>query len=108
MNLHRPYSHKAIEWINEDGERQCLRCERGLTGIGPHLRHVDEAVPTVEYTPEEAAAVRAAVDVVEQALADMWTDRCTDLDRAQVAVEALRLRGMVAVKYKRRRSSSAA
>lgn len=108
MNMHRPYSHQPVEWINEDGLRECRRCPRSITGWGSSLRHTDEAVRPMELDPADATAVNCAVEVVEQALADMWTDRVTDRDRAQVAVEALHRRGLVVAKRKRRRSSSAA
>lgn len=109
MNMHRPYSHRPVDWINEDGERQCLRCERKLTGSGASLRHVDEAVPPAVLNPDEAHIVQRAVEIVEQALAEMWTDQlCTDRDRAQVAVQALLRRGLVGVTRKRRRASTTA
>lgn len=108
MNMTRPYSHPPIDWTNEDGQRECRSCGRLLTGWGNSLRHIDEAVRPVLLDPADAAAIREAVDVVEQALANMWTNRCTDLDRAQVAVTALHERGMVNTRPRRRRSSSAA
>lgn len=108
MNMHQPYSHIPVEWTNEDGGRECLRCGRALTGLPPEVRHTDEVVRPMKLDPAEAAAVRNTVEMVAQALAGMPTDRCTDLDRAQVAVEAMHRRGLVALPKRRRRSPSAA
>lgn len=104
----RPYDHPPVDWTNEDGQRQCRRCERLLTGWGDSLRHEDEAVRPVALDPADAPAVQAAVEIGEQALAAMWTDRCTDLDRAQVVVEALHRHGLVVTRPGRRRRSPSA
>ena len=108
MNMQQTYSHQPVEWTNETGQRECLRCGRLLTGWGASFRHVDEAVRPMDLEPADAPAVRDMIDLVEQALADMWTERCNDRDRAHVAVAALHRRGLVVTRQKRRRSPSAA
>lgn len=107
MNLHQPYSHQPVEWISEFGERECQRCPRPLAPVGAGLRHADEAFHPVRLSTTEAAAVRITMDVIERALADMPTDRCSDRDRAYVAAKALHQRGLIAAKTRRRRTSSA-
>lgn len=108
MNMERPYSHPPKEVTNEDGLAECLLCTRPLTGWGQTRRHLDEAVRPMEMSPAEAAALREAKRVMTEALECMWTDRCTDQDRAEVGVAALHRRGLVNVRQSRRRSSSAA
>ena len=107
MNMLRPYSHTPVAVINEDGQRECLRCPRPLTPIGATLRHADEAVP-MRLSAADVAALRTATDVIERALADMPTDRCTDRDRAHVAAEALHRRGFIVTRPRHHRPSSAA
>jgi hypothetical protein len=93
MNVVKPYDHQAVEWRNEDGYRECLRCPTPITGIGPTLRHVNEAVRPAAIDPADRAAVDACVELGTQALADMWTNRVTDRDRARVVVERLHAAG---------------
>ncbi|MFB9880958.1 hypothetical protein ACFFMN_23650 [Planobispora siamensis] len=91
MNVTKPYSHQAIEWINDlTGQRECRVCPRPITGWGPTLRHHDEAVRQATIDPALTDAAEDAVLVVTRALESMWTDtRANDHDRARVAVQAL-------------------
>lgn len=89
----KPYDHQAVEWRNEDGYRECLKCPTLITGIGPTLRHIDEAVRPADIDPADRDAIDACINLGAQALQDMWTDRVTDLDRARVVVERLHAAG---------------
>lgn len=101
--MRKPYDHQAVEWINEDGGRECLACPTQITGWGETLRHIDEAIRPTAITPADKAAVDAYVDLGARALAEMWTDvHCTDLDRALVVVRALYQAGGLNTKKRRR------
>lgn len=109
MNMLQPYSHPPAPWINEDGQLECRSCPRPLVGGGSSpLRHADEIIEPMRLDPAEAKAVRSAMEVIERALAEMWTDRCTDADRARVAAEALHRHGMVATRRPRARTRATA
>lgn len=99
----KTYDHQAVEWINEEGQRECRRCPRLLTGVGGTLRHVDEAIPPGQFDPENAELVKRAAEVIEQALATMLTDRVNDRDRAEVSVQALHRHGLLVSGSPRRR-----
>jgi hypothetical protein len=83
----KPYDHQAIEWT-EDGQRECRRCGTPITGWGPALRHLGEAVRPATIPSTDKDAIHRLTELGARALADMWTDRCTDRDRARVIVEA--------------------
>jgi hypothetical protein len=100
----KPYDHQAIEW-HEDGQRECRRCGTPITGWGPALRHRGEAVRPAVIPPADKAAVHELTELGARALADMWTDRCTDTDRARVIVEAFYRAG--ALNTRRRARASA-
>ncbi|MFF4777616.1 hypothetical protein ACFY05_32795 [Microtetraspora fusca] len=111
MDMMQPYSHRVIPWHNDEtGRLECRTCPRPIVGIGPTLRHHDEAVR--HHTPDQgmAAAVTDATHLGAQALEAMWTDRCSDLDRARVVVEALEAAGALRPRntWKRRRHLRAA
>lgn len=103
MNMLEPYSHLAVEWVNDlTGQRECRRCPRPITGIGDTLRHADEAIRPETIDPKDVTVVREFMHTVTQALSDMWTDRCSDEDRARVAVQALYRAGALNTKRRRR------
>jgi len=101
--MYRPYDHRAKEFITENYRRECLICGRPVTGAGPTLRHADEAVRPAVIPAKDAAVVAAAAEIIEQALAAMVTDRCTDTDRGRVAAEALYYAGALTGGRGRRR-----
>lgn len=96
MSMVRPYDHAAVEWINEDGVRECLRCPTRITGFGPTLRHWDEAFrPDAELTAADRALLEAVAEVGARALEAMPTDRVTDYDRAWLMAQEMWRAGMV-------------
>lgn len=106
MDLTQRYSHRAVEWRNEDGQRECLKCPRPITGAGAMLRHTDEAIrPEVVADQEDLAEF---TEIGATALGEMWTDALADdLDRARVVVEALHRCGALTLKRRRRKSAAA-
>jgi hypothetical protein len=97
MNMNRAYSHQAVEWVSEDGRRECRICPRPLIGIGPTLRHHDEAVRHRQPDPAMADAVADAVIIAARALETMLTEaRANDLDRARAVIDALEEAGALA------------
>lgn len=98
----KPYDHQAVEWINEDGHRECRICPTPITGWGDTLRHVNEAVRPAAINPDDKAAVDTFTDLGARALEAMWTDRVTDRDRARVVVEELLRAGALNTRAARR------
>lgn len=97
MNVNTPYSHKVVPVTDEVTRRlECRVCPRPVVGEGNTLRHYDEAVQPVIPDPAMADARRDAVELIFRALEGMWTDRVSDLDRAEVAVRALEEAGALA------------
>lgn len=89
----KPYDHQVVRWRNEDGYWECRKCPTPITGVGPTLRHVGEAVRPADIDPADRPGIDACVELGAKALEDMWTDRVTDLDRARVIVERLHAAG---------------
>lgn len=105
MNLMEPYSHLAVEWVDDlTGSRECRRCPRPLTGWADTLRHADEAFRPDSVDPAHADAVHDYVTLGARALADMWTDNCSDVDRARAVVEELYRGGCLKVARPRRKT----
>lgn len=106
--MHKPYDHKAVMWIDEDGLHECRICGASIIGVGQTLRHINEAIRPRDITPADRDVVAEFTEVGARALEQMWTDRCSDLDRARVVVEALYEVGALHTGTKRRRVRAAA
>lgn len=91
----KPYDHQAIEWVNEDGHRECLRCPTRLIGAGPTLRHWNEAFRPAHLNPQEKARVAAATVLGVRILEAIWSDNVTDYDRARAMAEEMERAGML-------------
>ncbi len=107
MDMQRRYSHRAVEWRNEDGQRECRLCPRPITGAGDMLRHADEAIRPDVLDSDTGEAVAEYTEIGARALEDMWTDRVSDYDRARVVVEALNRCGALNIKTRRRKVRAA-
>ena len=92
----RPYDHQAVEWVNEDGTRECRICPTPITGIGATLRHWNEAFRPADLSPDARARVVAAAELGARALEAMWSDNVTDYDRARAIAEEMERAGMLA------------
>lgn len=104
MDMMQLYSHLAVEWVNDlTGLRECRRCPRPITGWADTLRHSDEAFRPDPIDPAHVDAVRDDIHLGATALAGMWTDRCSDEDRARAVVQALYRGGRLDMRRGRRR-----
>lgn len=94
----KPYSHPARQLTGEDrAAGACTACGAAVIGLGPTLRHADEAFKPDPPKPADSAAYDAAISIVADAL-DRLPPWETSQDRARAAVAALYTSGALRVR----------